>query len=210
MKNKILAIDLETGGLDEKLCGLTQVSGIIYIDGEEVETFNFDVKPFEGSTVNAKALEVTGKTFDEVMGYRPEEEVFKDFTTILKKYINPMSWEDSFTQLSYNAPFDQRFLIEWFGRCGRKFPNYISYKTVDPLAFLRILDAQGITNLKSYKLSLVYKAIFNKEFDAHDAEADIRATMEVYDYLVEYYIMDPRGRVPTGYEDRPHTEDMGK
>ena len=52
---------------------------------------------------------------------------------------------------------------------------------------MRILRFEGKTNLDSLKLSSVYKAIFDEEFDAHDALADILATRKIYTYLLNYY-----------------------
>jgi len=210
MSIKRLYLDVETTGLDHELCGLTQVAFVIEIDGREMASANFNVRPFEGAEVHKKALEVTGKTYDEVMSYPREDEVFATMLVMLKEYINPMIYGDDFTLIAYNAEFDQNFMIAWFGRMGKKYANYINYRKVDPLALLRILHVEGMANLPGYKLIEVYKAIFNEEFEAHDADADIKATIRVHKYLVEHYIKDPRGKVPTGYEDRPHTEDMGQ
>ena len=55
---KILFLDTETGGVNPKESALIQLSGIVRIDKKDVEEFNFFIKPFEGSEVNPKALEV--------------------------------------------------------------------------------------------------------------------------------------------------------
>ena len=189
MKGKVIAYDVETSGLDKELCGLTQLSGVIYIDGVQVDEFNFDIRPFEGAEIQKKALEVTGKTYDEVMNYTEESEVFQEFIAILKKHINPMIYEDSLTPLAYNGQFDNGFMQAWFERQGKKFSNYINYRLVDPLALLRVLHLEGLTNLPSYKLSLVYKAIFDEDFKAHDSQADVKAMMKIYNYLVDNYLI---------------------
>ena len=186
---KTLYLDVETAGLKAEECGLTQLAFIIEIDGVERVSGAYDIKPFEGSSIERKALEVTGKTYDEVMSYPDEAKVFNTFIAVLKEFINPMVYGDDFTLVAYNAEFDQRFLIAWFERMGKKYSNYINYKKVDPLALLRILDHEGIANLSSYKLSVVYSAVFNEEFKAHDAQYDIDATRKLYKYLVSTYIV---------------------
>ena len=209
MKIKRLYLDVETSGLDSEECGLTQMACVIEIDGVEKARANFDIRPFEGCTVQKKALEVTNKTFDEVMSYPEEGEVFKTFIEMLKVYINPMVYGDDFTLVAYNAEFDQNFMIAWFERQGKKYSNYINFRKVDPLAFLRILHVEGLANLSSYKLSDVYEAIFNETFEAHDANADIQATIRVHKFLVENYMMKP-GDKERWQNERPHGEDMGK
>ena len=52
---KILFIDTETGGVNPKESALIQLSGIVRIDKKDVEEFNFFIKPFARSEVNAKA-----------------------------------------------------------------------------------------------------------------------------------------------------------
>ena len=207
---KKLYLDVETTGLNPETAGLTQMACILEIDGVEVMSANFDIKPFDGAEISKRALEVTGKTYDEIMTYPDEGKVLIQFMEMLKVYINPMVYGDDFTLIAYNAEFDQNFMIAWFERQGKKYANYINYRKCDPLALLRILHVEGIANLKGYKLSEVYEAIFGETFKAHDADADIKATVRVHKYLIEHYIRDPRGKKPTGYEDRPHTEDMGR
>ena len=65
---KELFLDLETTGLDSSKNGITQIAGILLADGEEVNRFNFDVAPFEDKIVEASALNVAGKTIEEIIG----------------------------------------------------------------------------------------------------------------------------------------------
>ena len=63
---KIIFIDTETGGVNAEKSALIQLSGIIEVDGTEKEKFNFYIKPFVNSEVNEKALEVQGRTLEEI------------------------------------------------------------------------------------------------------------------------------------------------
>ncbi len=181
-----LWLDFETGGLDPAVNGLTQMAFIIEgEDGQILDAGDFNIKPFEGSVVEPAALKVTGKNYDDVMGYEDEAVVLKLFLEILKKHINPLSYDENFTVAGYNVAFDIGFLDAWMVRCNKKFFTYFNYHSVDPLAIMRILRFEGETNLKSLKLSSVYEAIFNETFNAHDALADITATREIYKFLLE-------------------------
>jgi len=182
-------LDFETGGLDAKTCGLTQLAFLTVDEqGEVLDMGNFDIKPFEGSEVSPTALKVTNKTYDEVMGYEDEGIVLQLFLEILEKHINKMSRDENFTVGAYNGQFDVQFLAAWMERHNKKFFNYFNYHVNDPLALVRVLRWEGKVNIPSLKLSEVYKALFNEEFDAHDALADILATKRVHDRLVKDYL----------------------
>lgn len=186
-------LDFETSGLDDKLCGITQLAFIIENeDGDVLDMGNYNIKPFEGALIQATALEVTGKTYDQVMSFENEAVVLEAFLFILEKHINPKMRDQNFTVAAYNSQFDVKFLSAWLERNGKNYFHYFNYHSVDPLALLRILRWENEVNLPSLKLSKVYKAIFDKEFDAHDALADILATKQVYYYLKDTYLTFPR------------------
>jgi DNA polymerase III alpha subunit (gram-positive type) len=185
---KRLWIDFETTGLDPAECGLTQLAYIIEDhEGKILDMGDFNIKPFEGAEISRKALEVTGKTYEEIFEYEEEGIVLDLFLEVLTKHINPLSRDENFTIAGYNVQFDMRFLDEWMQRHNKKFFSYFNYHTVDPLAIMRILRFEEETNLPSLKLSSVYKAIFEKDFDAHNAIADILATKDIYYYLLEHH-----------------------
>jgi len=184
-----LHIDFETGGINPAVNGLTQLAFIIEdADGKVLDMGNFNIKPFEGSVVEPAALKVTGKTFDEVMSYEDESVVLQLFLSVLAKHINVMSYDENFTISGYNVAFDIGFLEAWMLRHNKKFFSYFNYRSVDPLAFLRILDWYGYTNLENYKLATVYKAIFDEELNAHDAIDDVDASRKILKYLEETFI----------------------
>ncbi len=182
-------IDKETTGLNPAVNGLTQMAFIIEDeDGNIVRQDSFDIRPFEGSVIEPAALKITGKSYDDVMSYEDEAVVLDRFLAILREYIKPTSYEENFTIAGYNVAFDIGFLEAWMLRHNKKFFSYFNYRSVDPLAFLRILDWYGYTNLENYKLATVYKAIFDEELNAHEALADIIATRKVLKYLEERFI----------------------
>lgn len=118
--NKIIFIDTETGGVNTEKSALIQLSGIIRVNKKDVETFNFFIKPFENSEVNEKALEVQGRTLEELKTekYVEEKEVYKQFVNLLDKYVDKYDKTDKFIVAGYNVRFDVDMLKAFFQRHG--------------------------------------------------------------------------------------------
>ncbi|MCI4436845.1 MAG: 3'-5' exonuclease [Ignisphaera sp.] len=189
MKRKVLYLDVETTGLNSKINGIHQIAFIVEIDGEIQEMVSLEFRPFEGCHYDLGAMKYVTWKPEDLQTRIHEEQAFEIIIGTLRKYINAAIYGDDFTMVAYNGQFDVGFMQALFERNGKKYSNYINYRLVDPLAFLRILHIEGKSNLSSYKLSAVYEAIFGFPFaDAHDALADIVATREVYQYLIQEYL----------------------
>lgn len=59
---KLFFYDLETTGVNPGRNGIHQISGMIVVDGEVKETFDFKVRPNPKATIEKSALEVGGVT----------------------------------------------------------------------------------------------------------------------------------------------------
>lgn len=136
MMNKIIFIDTETGGVNAEKSALIQLSGIIEVNGVEKEKFNFYIKPFKNSEVNEKALEVQGRTLEELRTdkYIDESIIYKKFLEILDKYIDKYDKNDKFIVAGYNVKFDIDILKALFERNNNKFLfSYFNSSMLDPL-----------------------------------------------------------------------------
>ena len=188
MMNKIIFIDTETGGVNAEKSALIQLSGIIEVDGTEKEKFNFYIKPFENSEVNEKALEVQGRTLEELgtEKYIDESIIYKKFLEILDKYIDKYDKNDKFIVAGYNVKFDIDILKALFERNNNKFLfSYFNSSMLDPLYSVRLLQVAGILPvLENNKLETWCK-YFNIELKAHDSLQDITATKKLIEKLVE-------------------------
>lgn len=186
--NKIIFIDTETGGVNAEKSALIQLSGIIEVDGTEKEKFNFYIKPFENSEVNEKALEVQGRTFEELRTdkYIDESIIYKKFLEILDKYIDKYDKNDKFIVAGYNVKFDIDILKALFERNNNKFLfSYFNSSMLDPLYSVRLLQVAGMLPvLENNKLETWCK-YFNIELKAHDSLQDITATKKLIEKLVE-------------------------
>ena len=185
--NKIIFIDTETGGVNPEKSALIQLSGIIRIDKKDVEKFNFYIKPFENSEVNEKALEVQGRTLDELKAekYIEEKEVYKQFINLLDKYIDKYDKTDKFIVAGYNVRFDVDILKALFQRHGNNFLfSYLDSSMLDPLYSIRLLQIAGILPvLENNKLETWCKH-FGIELKAHDSLEDIEATKKLIGKLI--------------------------
>lgn len=186
--NKIIFIDTETGGVNPEKTALIQLSGIIRIDKKDVEKFNFFIKPFENSEVNEKALEVQGRTLEELKTekYVEEKEVYKQFVNLLDKYVDKYDKRDKFIVAGYNVRFDVDMLKAFFQRHGNNFLfSYLDSSMLDPLYSIRLLQVAGILPvLENNKLETWCKH-FGIELKAHDSLEDIEATKKIIGKLIE-------------------------
>jgi putative exonuclease len=185
--NKIIFIDTETGGVNPEKAALIQLSGIIRIDKKDVEKFNFFIKPFENSEVNEKALEVQGRTLEELKTdkYVEEKEVYKQFVNLLDKYIDKYDKSDKFIVAGYNVRFDVDMLKAFFQRHGNNFLfSYLDSSMLDPLYSIRLLQiAEILPILENNKLETWCKH-FGIELKAHDSLEDIEATKKLIGKLI--------------------------
>jgi DNA polymerase-3 subunit epsilon len=185
MNKEILWIDCETGGTDEKIHGLVQLSAIIEIDMEIVAEIDLKMKPVAGKKIDPKALEVQGRTMAEIESFEDPALCFGRF----KKFIarRPASKQNRYIMAGYNADFDCRFIYEWFkdmvGDPPYAYWDYLQFSPVDPIATLRALRHYGIIDIPDTKLSTVCK-YFGIEIDAHDSMSDIRATRTMTNLLM--------------------------
>lgn len=186
--NKIIFIDTETGGVNTEKSALIQLSGIIRVNKKDVETFNFFIKPFENSEVNEKALEVQGRTLEELKTekYVEEKEVYKQFINLLDKYVDKYDKTDKFIVAGYNVRFDVDMLKAFFQRHGNNFLfSYLDSSMLDPLYSIRLLQVAGILPvLENNKLETWCKH-FGIELKAHDSLEDVKATKKIIGKLIE-------------------------
>ena len=185
--NKIIFIDTETGGVNPEKSALIQLSGIIRIDKKDIEKFNFYIKPFENSEVNEKALEVQGRTLEELKTdkYVEEKEVYKQFINLFDKYIDKYDRTDKFIVAGYNVRFDVDILKAFFQRHGNNFLfSYLDSSMLDPLYSIRLLQiAEVLPVLENNKLETWCKH-FGIELKAHDSLEDIEATKKLIGKLI--------------------------
>lgn len=182
-------IDVETTGLDPEKNSIVELACIINKDGEEVERLQYNIKPYHNEQVDKAASDKTGLTTETVYGYPDQSLAFRDFIAHLEKYIDGKDINNRAFFCAYNASFDMDFLRNWF-KFNRnfKFTKFFYYPYLDVMAIGAFVLAPVRNALENFKLSTVYEYIFHKPvLKAHDAMADITATVELFNYFTKTF-----------------------
>lgn len=180
-----LVIDLETGGLDPRTCGITDIAAAVFEYSEDwkvvnvVGKFQTFVKPvLPRLTYSDEALKVQGKSLQFLVDNGIPEQVAlanlasfiqRNFTGIPAKEID--FW-------GHNSSFDLQFLIEAYkGRHGLYTP--FNWYCLDTMALFRILRIAGYHSERQSKLDNVAK-VYGFEIpaeDRHTALGDVMGTI---------------------------------
>lgn len=181
---KLLYFDLETTGTNPGRNGIHQISGMIEIDGEEKEKFDFHVQPNPAAIIEQQALDVAGVTKEQVLSYPPMREVYNQFVAMLSKYVNKFDKKDKFFLVVYNnAAFDNQFLRGFFLQNGDQyFGSWFWSNSIDVMVLATSHIAERRPELVNFKLSTVaaFLGINVDDESLHDAFYDIYLTREIY------------------------------
>ena len=176
---KVLYFDTETTGLDPQRNTIIQLSGMIEIDGQVVETFNYKIRPIQSDVIDPEALRVHGITQSEMDTYPEPSVVLKQFLTLLEKYCNKFDRNDKYYPAGYNVKFDLEMLYAFARKQGEKYlGSFLAWVPIDGMPLVHYLVTQSDFKLPDYKLKTVCDH-FGIEIKAHDAMSDITATREL-------------------------------
>lgn len=166
MNQFITCFDIETTGLNPKTDFIIQLA-ILKFDKKTksvIKSKTWYVKPAHAYNISPQAEAVHGlsKEFIEKNGV-----YFKDIIDEVNECIIDSDY------LTYNGNnFDVKFMYEEYKRWGKEFP-------IDGKQFYDSFAMECRFNPRD--LSSVYKKYTGKDMqDAHDALADVKATMEVF------------------------------
>lgn len=188
---KLLFFDLETTGTYPGKHGIHQMSGMIVIDGEIKEKFDFKVRPNPQAEILDEALEVAGVTRDQILAYPPMGEVYHQFVDgILAKYVDRYNKTDKFFLVGYNnASFDNQFLRGFFLQNGDKyFGSWFWANCMDVMVLATPYLAAKRAEMKDFKQGTVAKALGIPVEDEklHDALYDIEICKAIFDIVTPY------------------------
>ena len=166
LKRPIVFFDLETTGTSPVRDRIVQMYFIKRLPDGREEVLESLVNP--GVPIPPEVSRIHGITDDMVK----DEKSFADIAAHLH------GWLSGCDLAGYNSDnFDIPLLIEEFRRAGCEFPEE-GTRSIDVLEIER--------RVNSRRLSATYKRYTGKELeDAHDAGADIRATVEILECQLE-------------------------
>ncbi len=183
---KLCYLDTETTGLDANVNDIIQIAGIIEIDGQIEDKFEFLMRPFDGGRVDDKALQVNKRTRQEIAAFENPQIQLGMFQSLLARYVHPDIYTDCFLMVGHNVEFDKNFIQAWFRKAGQgsNYRKFFDYKVVDTYPLIFTLDQVFKFGLKNHKLETIAQ-FFGIPIQAHDAMADITATREVLQYVIK-------------------------
>lgn len=171
----IMFYDVETTGFSSTKNAMIEIAFIPVIDGERHPPKVFKIKPFEGAIIEDGALKVNGYTREEIATWPSEHEVIPQVI----EYLD--SFERKFKHGGHNVNFDRKFLKALFCRNMQ----YGAFFTLFRSNFFCTLEMAGELKVKSKSLKLKDLCEYYEIplVGAHQAEADITATVSLYEKL---------------------------
>lgn len=182
---KTLFYDLETTGRIPYVHAIHEIGGCIDIDGEIVEKFTINMKPHPGARISKEALDVSGKTEEDINGYQNADKGAEELKRLLEKYVDPFNAKDRLYISGFNnLGFDDLFLSVFFSRFGLRWSSYFwAGGSLDVMA-LSAQYLKGIRRSKmpSFRLTRVAKTLGLEVDDdsAHNALHDAMLTRDIY------------------------------
>lgn len=185
MADKILWVDLETTGLDNNECAIVQIAALLENEeGKIVDSFVEWVKPHRTARIDEDALEVIGKTREELDEGIEGKVFMNEFIDFLGRHIDRYNSYEKLVFAGYNVKFDLDFLAKFFKRNGYDYFFGFVYGMpfdVGSMVMLgRIFGVIDSDNLNKNSLEAVCRYLDVKLNKKHDALDDIRAVRSVY------------------------------
>ena len=191
---RLVFVDLETGGL-ETWRPIIQIAAIAVTSSlRELEVFESKLM-FESRFVNPKSLHKNNYSPERwKREARPAREVSTAFSEFLRRHATldvsaaGRRGYQVAQLVAHNAAFDGPFLQAWFERMGQFFPGHFRLLCTVQRAVWLFHEDKTLTLPRDYKLGTLceYFGVPLRPEDAHDALADVRATVGLYRQMVRF------------------------
>ena len=159
-EDEFVVFDIETTGLSNTTCGITEIGAVKVKNGEVLERYNTFVNP--EMPIPEEITRLTSIT----------EEMVKDAPVIANVLPEFLAFVGDRLLIAHNADFDIGFIREAAKRNDIKFEN----PYLDTVALSRHLN----TDLKSHKLDVLAKYFKLEDFHHHRACDDAEILAKIY------------------------------
>ena len=179
---RLLFIDTETGGVNEKENSLLSIALICWNNGVTVDKLEIYIKE-DNYNVTERAMDINGLDLSYVYanGHYPNDAI-----EIISNFIHRNFNDEKAVLCGHNVGFDIRFLKELYSKSNKNYDELISYRSLDTASIFRFLSIAGKFNgveVNSLDDAIKY---FNLSFDnRHTAMGDIEKTVELFNNLID-------------------------
>lgn len=181
---KIFLYDLETTGVNHWRHGIHQISGMIILENEIKETFNFKVQPNPNAKIEKEALEIGNVTLEQIMSYPSMNVVYRQINDMLSKYVNKFNKHDKFHLMGYNInSFDNHFFRAFFVQNNDNyFGSWFWSDSIDVMVLATNKLKGERHKMENFKQSTVakYMGIEVEDDKLHDAMYDVELCYKIY------------------------------
>ncbi|MBQ9802689.1 MAG: PolC-type DNA polymerase III [Clostridia bacterium] len=159
-EDEFVVFDIETTGLSNRTCGITEIGAVKVKNGEVLARYSTFVNP--EMPIPAEVVTLTGITDDMVKDARVIGDVLPEFFEFIGDRL----------LIAHNADFDIGFIRVAAKNCGLCFEN----PYLDTVALSRHLN----TDLKNHKLDTLAKYFNLGDFNHHRAADDAEMLAMIY------------------------------
>jgi DNA polymerase-3 subunit epsilon len=180
--SKLVFVDIETTGTDSKKHGIVQISGMVEVDGSIKQDFDLKVAPFPEDEIDPAALEVIGRSEDDLWAGVNPQAAHSSIVATLGRYVDKFNRMDKFDIVGFGVTFDDQFLRDWFRMCGDiYYGSFFRWPPIDVavLAANKLIGKRGASDFKLATVAEMF-GIEVDRFRTHDAMYDIEITRELY------------------------------
>lgn len=181
MKNNIIILDCETGGLKKELHPITQV-GLVVIEPknfailDQYETF---IQPYDDLIITKEAMEASRVSMEEINAGIPHKKAVAKLIEIFRKYTPPNSKGAKPILVGHNFKFDIGFLDNLFASVSKDVFDFVDEQWMCTMKLMQLYERKDKTNL-SYNLSSCCERFGIKLKSAHGALPDCIATRDLF------------------------------
>ena len=176
--------DVETTGVNYKKHSMHQLAGLVEVDDEVVETFNFKMRPHPKAEITPKALRICGVTEEEITAYPPAAVTHRKFKNMLSRHVNTYDTASKAYLVGFNNRFfDDQFLRKHFELQEDDFFGawfWSDSLDVFVLASEYLIDRrQDMSSFKLHRVAITLGLEVDKS-KLHYAFYDVNLTRQIY------------------------------
>jgi len=189
MNYVLYVADVETTGLDSRLHDVIELS--LHRLSDDVQK-TWQLKPRADAVIDPVALRINGHKIEDLTHQTKHgRDTYRDAATVLVEIENWMAEDGVPTEqrvlVGQNINFDKDMFEQLWIKCSQKDTFPFGRRIMDTMQIQFFMDWCQGEMLPGYSLANLIKKYGVKNEKAHTAEADVKATKEVFEKQVEFF-----------------------